>query len=242
MANAQFLYKISCPGGTHTDTNPSCAVYSDGGGFCFACNTTFRDLVVPDTKVIKYVEDLPAKLQYIATLPKQTLRGFELPFDKEGYYIVWPTNDYYKLRRWDSAHPSGRYASPSGIQKPWFIANNSKSRTLVLVEGELNAMSVAKIVNYQVVSPGSATNFYDNYARNKLTSLSGYNKVIVLVDADGPGFEAAIKAKQMIRNQIPDITINAMKEDANSILTTHGEKALRQEITEVGMQRGVRRE
>jgi 5S rRNA maturation endonuclease (ribonuclease M5) len=243
MSKGQFLYKISCPGGTHEDVNPSCGVYSDGNGYCFACNTTFRDVVKPDPTVIKYVENVPEKVKYIQSLPKQTIRGFELPFDSAGYYILWPSLDYYKLRRWDNNHSLGRYLSPSGVTKPWFVANQSKSKTLVLVEGEINAMSVAKVLpTTQVISPGSASNFSDAYSRNKLTELTGYSKVVLLVDADGPGFEAAIKVKQLIKHQVPDIVINTMKEDANSILVAYGETALRKEVAEVGMRGRVRRE
>ena len=238
MRGGQFLYKISCPGGTHEDLNPSCAVYSDGNGYCFACNTPFKEVTQPDLKVVKRVENIYEKMAYIKQLPTQKLRGFEFPFDSSGYYIVWPGGGYYKLRRWDNSHPSGRYSSPVGIVKPWFYANRKErpTKSLIMVEGEINAMSVAvAFPEYDVISPGSATNFMDSYSRNKLISFPTYSKVLILTDNDPSGLEAGVKMKAELVKRIPRTTIYLMNEDANSIHTNYDEKELRKQIEALGV-------
>lgn len=235
-SKAQFKYHINCPSGKHVDNKPSCAIYSDGSGYCFSCNTYFKDLEPADKKVERYVEDLPGKLKYIKSLPTADIRGLKLPADSDGFYIVWPSDNYYKLRRWDDNHPNGRYLSPSGIPKPWFCAHTGTSKTLVLIEGEINALSVALLqLNMTIVSPGSASNFADNTARYYYSRLLGYDRVYLIVDEDGPGFEAAVKAKTLVKEKIPNTKIILMGEDANSILMRDGKEGLQKELKKLGM-------
>ncbi len=112
--------------------------------------------------------------------------------------------------------------------------------TLVLVEGELNALSVGEAFpEWDVCSPGSASDFKKDATRRfLLTTVRYYRTLIICTDYDGPGTEAAIHVKGILVGKIPNIHIALMKRDANEILIENGKEALRAEI-EREMQRGL---
>lgn len=230
------IKKINCPNPDHEDSVASCAVYSDGSGFCFGCQKHFRQLEAPSNQDV-YREDLNAKAIYIDNLPRRQERGLEFPYDDTGYYITWLNSDYYKLRRWDDSHARGRYVSPSGHAKPPFIIGNARNvTTLIFVEGEINALSLAAINPLaDIVSPGGVSSFTDKAIINELPSLVNYAKVIICVDADAAGLEAAIKLKLLVRPYCGDVKIVLMKTDFNEILVERGEEGIKEELKNLGL-------
>lgn len=221
---AAFLYKIRCPDPDHEDSAPSCAVYSDGTGFCFSCNKYFKDLVEPAKEVIKHVEDINEKIKYIENLPTTNTRGLVFPFDNDGYYIVWPNRDYYKLRRWTSIRGGDKYLSPSGHRKPVFgLLAPKVSQELIIVEGEINALSLhSQITHIDIACPGSASSFTDATMLSVLPDLVEYATILIVVDADVAGLTAALKLKELLQQNVLDVTIKLLEKDFNELLIDHG--------------------
>lgn len=233
MNKANFLYKIRCPDPEHEDESPSTALYSDGTAYCFVCNKYFKDIAEPIPTSIKPIEDLHEKLIQISKLPTTEIRGLILPFDNSGYYIVWPTGDYYKLRRWGNHSDRERYLSPSGHRKPLFKLPEKVTPSLLIVEGELNALSIA-LHNpaFDIISPGGVGNFNDSQMLLTLPSLAYYANILIIADADTQGLEASLKLKEKLKQLPSRVTINLVEKDFNQVLVEYGDKFKEQTETE----------
>ena len=228
------MERVFCP--RHEERTPSCVIY-ETHAYCYGgCGRIElaeigRNMADKPTQP-KYVEDLCTKLSYIDSLPQKPIRGFEMPHDDQGYYVVWPDRSYYKLRLWDA--PSGnKYRGPAGHPKPPFWVRRWGQETLALVEGEVNAMSIsAAFLEWDVCSPGSASDFKTDKTRSfLLTYCTRYCTVVVITDRDGPGTEAAITTKGLLLGKVPSIPIILLEQDANQVLCDKGKEALRETIT-----------
>jgi hypothetical protein len=234
---SRLIKKIRCPSGTHTDSTPSCALYADGSGFCFSCRAFFKKLGDVEESPEIVPENLDEKLAYIEGLPVDKIRGLTLPYDNTGYYIVWPDRSYYKLRRWTVNGSSDRYLSPRGIHKTLFVLESLiNSDLLIIVEGEINALSLRKAgINCAIICPGSTTNFTERYLTGHLPKLTSCSRILILVDNQYVSFEAALNTKVFLNQHCLNIRIILMDKDCNEILVERGEQALKKEIEDVEM-------
>lgn len=224
--------KLHCLNPDHVEDTPSLAVYADGSGYCFGCQSYFRQVASP--KVVPQVEkeDLVAKIGTISRLPLVKTRGLLFPHDKDGYYIVWPDKSYYKLRYWLPKGP--KYKSPKGHQKPWFWASQRGSRTLALVEGEINAISLSRAVSCDVVSPGSIGDFINGTMKDSLHMFRSYDTIYVCVDKD-VGVTNALKFKELVKPFCQDVAIVLLDQDFNEMLTTLEFKSFKQKLVGLGL-------
>lgn len=226
---SRVQYRVICPNPNHKESTPSCAVYEDGSGYCFGCSTYFKDLGknVSTQAPIVEKEDLQKSLEYIDSLPKMEHRGLVFPYDNRGYYLVWPTRDYYKLRRW-TGNP--KYMGAKGHAKPWFHIKN-KSKKLILVEGEINALSLHEAdKSIEIISPGGVGNFFDKSMQVALPFFKQYDEINIIVDNDDVGINAALKCKQLINSYCLDVRIILAEEDCNEILVKHGTDKLKEKF------------
>ena len=128
----------------HDDAHASMRVYGDFA-YCFVCCVSIpvSELNLParvDTK--REITNIKEELEYIEALPTETIRGLQMHCDHAGYYIIWPNKPFYKKRMYSGKN---RYIGPSGHKVPLYICHGD-SRHLVVVEGELNAASIDKLV------------------------------------------------------------------------------------------------
>lgn len=221
--------KVLCP--KHEDTNPSVEVYEDVG-YCFVCRQSIPfielglDSVVPSGP--KYIEDLEKKREYIDTLPRREIRGFQFPCSTKGYYILFPESNYFKFRFFDGPE---KYKNPSGHSQPLFIAIFRGSSNLFIVEGEINALSIScAYPEADVVSPGSAGEFDSKKQTANLTLYSKYENITIIVDRDAAGTLAAIQLKSFLIKKVPKVSIVLMPVDANDLLLQHGKEYLKEDI------------
>ncbi len=223
--------KIRCP--KHDDQTPSLQVYNNGA-FCFAgCGLIpLSDLGLKPGEVTqeeKYVEDLDQVFLKINNLPLGDFRGFKLPHDPQGYYIVWPNHTYYKRRNF-SGKP--KYKGPAGLSPPIFWVRQGTADTLLVVEGEFDALSAAlALPELDVMSPGSTSNFN----RKLLTELKPYANIILIADSDPAGIEAVIGLGALIHAELPGATFKRVLKasggaDLNELHTSIGIDAVRQEV------------
>lgn len=221
----------------HEESTASLVIYPDGYR-CYGCGAhgPLSDLgrKASAQQKERYVENVQEKLRYIDGLPKRTVRGFDLPADDTGYYLVWPDRSYFKLRLWNPSGKEPKYRNPSGHNQPPFWCRRGSSRTLSLVEGEINALSVAEAMpEWDVCSPGSASDFKKDKSRSfLLTYCTPYCTVVIMADKDGAGTEAAIHTKGLLLGKVPHIPIVLMDTDANQVLCEQGKEALRAKIQE----------
>jgi hypothetical protein len=222
------MKRYLCP--IHKEDTPSVILYDDRA-WCFGCSRQIPlDMLGVSVDVTldrgdKYVEDIQASLKRISALPKKEIRGFSLPYDVRGYYIVWPDNTYYKCRTYDMG---SRYIGPMGHQKPIFKFEHF-SRDLIIVEGEINAMSLnAMQLGVDIISPGGAGDFYSKSARYWVNNLKAYDKIYVIVDNDAAGAKAGIQVKAAIlASGNPRVFLHLDEIDANDRYTSDKEEAKR---------------
>jgi DNA primase len=216
----------------HKDTTPSMNVYKDHG-FCFVCGKyafpdELRGVDFAEAEREVEPEDRDATFAYINRLPKIQLRGLEFPADEHGYYVCWPDRSYYKKRLNGG---KARYIGAAGHQKPVFWANKVGSRALVIIEGEINALSVAKACpELDVMSPGGAGDFSAKRAKHYLRNVSHYDIILVVVDNDKAGALACIELMGALSGYGKQARHHLMEPDANEVLVEQGKDKLRQQI------------
>jgi hypothetical protein len=214
----------------HDDRRPSMYLFPNGG-FCFVCgkSATLAELGNPEppTEEELLPEDLARSFAYIDSLALRQWRGLTLPLDDDSAYLVWPDRTYYKRRLLHNEKV--RYLSPLGHRKPWFWARR-EGDTLIVIEGELNCLSVAEATPYACVSPGGAGDFSSTQAKKNLPSIIQYDTILVVADADAAGAKAVIDLYGELAGRGKTAKTLLMPTDANEVLQQRGKEELRQEI------------
>lgn len=228
-----MLKRILCP--RHKEDTPSCVVYAEHA-FCFGCQQSIPlsevGLSPEDAPEETKKEDIEAKVAEVVNLPIANIRGFSLHTDGDGYYVLWPSMDFYKYRRFGEG---AKYIGPKGHTPPIFQANlhHENMNTCFVVEGEFNAMSVAQVAqNFRVLSPGGAGQFYSSKTgRELLTILKDYDRIIIIADNDAAGAKAGIelKAKCLAQGKWKT-SIHLWDIDANELLVKYGQERLAEEV------------
>lgn len=217
-------------------------VYPDGHGYCFACNFYAKDAGEPTEVQGKdtYVENVQESVRHIQNLPLLAARGLNFHHDSNGFYILWPNAPYYKYRLL-GAEESNRYRSPTGVKKPLFVARDTGGRGwLIIVEGEINALSIAKAMpEHAVCSPGGVSDFVSKRALSEyLPFYRRYAKIVVIGDHDDPGKRASTLLMLELQKD-REVLARWMSTDANELLQQeNGEERVRQEVEHL---MGVRR-
>lgn len=230
--------KVNCP--YHKDDTASMHIYPDGRAYCFGCGKSINSDELLGKDIYKYAkksgfkntykEDITKSLNCISKHPVKEIRGLQLPCDIAGYYIVYPNAPYYIKRVWDDKDKN-RYRSPKGIVKPIYKVRQVKpSEFLLLIEGQLNALtadSCFRQLNTSIGSPGAASDF------NRVATIEyclQYSKVCLIVDKDAAGVAAGIQLKQTIEKLGKRCVLYAMERDLNEILCTDGQEEVNKEI------------
>lgn len=226
--------KVLCP--WHKEDTPSLEIYPNGSVYCFGCNRFASGVVPPSEITPVFVEDLNAKIELISQLPQKVIRGVFLPYDDVSYYIVWPGLNYYK-RRFNEDGSGSKYKCPSGHKKPLFwAAQFQNAKTVFIVEGEMNALSLSQVVpdNVDVCSPGSAGDLYSSqYKETLLNIATEYENIVLIADNDEPGAKGIIELMGRLLQVNKRLSYFLMDEDANDILVKHGEDTLRTKTMEM---------
>ncbi len=229
--------KYFCP--RRPEKTPSAHAYGDHF-FCFGCGArgSIKELGLEPGERLEtvYVEDVSSTISYIDTLSRKTIRGFSLPFNDRGYYLVYPCRTFYKFRI-ESASSGSKYRGPSGHSKPWFTVVDSMQETVAIVEGEFNALSLGLLEGpFDIVSPGGAGDFYSKSAQANLRKYANYGRAEIICDADAAGAQAAIETKaKLITIGCPEVRIHLVERDFNDILVQDGKEALREEVKRMGL-------
>lgn len=222
--------KASCISGLHEDKTPSMAIYDNGSAYCFSCCSHFANIQAPVAEVKKEPENLTEKFIYINSLPWVDHRGLKFMHDSRGYFITWPGQEYYKYRLWAPRADEPKYIGAKGIKKPWYVLRAyQKTKTCVITEGEINALSIASAFDDtttssncrpDILSPGGASNFFDGEMKSRVEVFKNYATLLVLVDKDKAGVEGVINFHKLAKPYCSDIRIKLMDKgnDANDIL------------------------
>lgn len=191
--------------------------------------------VEKEQKADSFVENVrETYASYIDKLPLVEHRGLLFPSDSTGYFVTWPTDTYYKYRRTGDTSEGGKYRSPKGVKKPpLIIPKNLHSDVVVVVEGEINALSLNSIPHtYAIISPGGAGDFYGRNLDTYFDWLVSYKHILAVLDADKAGITAGIEFKsRLLTYGHTSNKLALWDKDANDILTSEGKEALNAKIT-----------
>lgn len=223
-----MLERILCP--FHKEKTPSCVLYEERY-HCYGCgkNGPLEELpgeyhAGKQTKRKK--TNIFRDLAYIRDLPRHSIRGLSLPCDDSFYYIVWPSGDYYTKRHRDLHSADSKYLCPSGHSRPLFIPKRG-TKGLLVVEGEINALSAAEVLNdWTICSPGGTSLFAKH-----LTFFKQFDTVVVAVDKDIAGFQAIQSLHNELSGQA-NFEYYMLPKDFNDILVQHGKQTLRKQLKE----------
>lgn len=224
------MQRILCP--VHEEETPSCVVYHDHWR-CYGCGASgpLSQLGLKGTSAISRPPpvDLPSELARIRALPLVTVRGLRLPADADSYYVVWPCGGYYKRRKFFPGD-GPKYIGPRGHKKPPLWARREAgSATLVLVEGELNALSLAQACTHaDVMSPGGVGDFKETL----VYAVAGYTRYILVLDRDKPGLDAGQKMRNWLLKLTPYVDLHLVQPDLNDKLVNG---TLREEVRSWGL-------
>lgn len=200
------------------------AVYGEWS-YCFVCHARVltSELKLPrsaqEIREVRHPDNVPENVEYIEGLPKKIIRGLDLHYDDDGYYVLWPNKNYWKLRFWEG---KSRYLSPRGVKKPLFVYPGN-SDLLVVVEGELNAVTL-QMCEYgeaKIVSPGSATELvkYINYYLK-------FKRILIITDKDNPGVVYGLDLKERLLSHNKRVELHLVEKDFNDVFTEEGEEAV----------------
>lgn len=220
-----------CP--FHAEKTPSLVIYPTGY-VCYGCGKKGKLKELPENlqKEGQHVtehepEDLTERFRYIDALPREYIRGLEFPADDRGYFVCGVDRNYYKYRLFNPGKGS-KYIGPKGHSTPLFWAERKRKNTLCIVEGEINALSVARVMReWDVCSPGSASNFNTNNLSKYLTQFTQYANIVVVLDNDPAGIKALIETRATFLYKLPFVRYLQMDCDANEVLIVEGEEGLR---------------
>ncbi len=215
--------KVKCLNPLHTDDTPSMEVYPEGTAYCFSCGYYLADHDLPSVPT-KPKADIHKEMEHISGLTLRQIRGLYLPADEQGYYIVWPDRGYYKKRLLDG---KTRYIGPAGHRAPLFVIPGKSKETLVVIEGEINALSMSYAIGdiYTIVSPGSC-----NEMTKCITYCLDYSIVYVIVDKDVAGVINGLKLKDELISRKKRVQIIAKETDYNQTLQDKGSSGLKETV------------
>ena len=197
--NNEVLTQGPCPNCTSSDAY---TVYSDGGSYCFSCgfftngdNKTPRPTTTtPHTnRMINYSGDfVPLSNRRITedTCKKFNVRqeGPELRFpyySSTGRIVAYKTRDPNKNFSW---HGKNEDSQLFGQQ---LFGTGGSTKTIVVVEGELDALSVWQArPNWPVVSVPNGAKGALKALQNQLNYLLAFDEIVLMFDNDDAGIAA----------------------------------------------------
>ncbi len=192
-------------------------VYADGHSYCFSCQTYTPPNKIDDTIQYTY-EYLPYR-----GINKETFQFFDCKtkISPEGKPLEigfkYP-NDFYKIRRWDQ---KGFYTK--GESKPGLFGRNKfaggSNRSIVITEGELDALSMYQVLRVPVCSVHSSSSCGRDIAADR-SYINSFERIYLAFDGDSAGRAAAAEAaRHFDYNKVYEIKFpGGTRKDANDYL------------------------
>src|SRR5690606_40100808 len=96
----------------------------------------------------------------------------------------------------------------------------------IIVEGEINALSLATVVDdWTIISPGATTQFCK---KPYLREYEKYDKIVIVADRDKAGAIAVIELKPLLLKNTHDVRHVLIDKDFNDWLVQNGPEGLRE--------------
>lgn len=177
----------------------------------------------------KRIENVEQTIKYINGLERKTIRGVpNIPYDNDFFYILGYLAPYYLKSRHERRDDEPKYIGPTGVSRPIFKPLQNDGNPLIVVEGEMNVLSIGySNPNYNVISCGGVNGF-----QKHLDFYRKYDKIVLIADEDLAGLEATLLTRLDLLEMGKEVSIKLMKDDANTILIRDGKETLAKFIQE----------
>lgn len=235
-SDAEFLGHQSCP---KCGSSDALGVYSDGHGFCFSCQTHFKEVdnVEATAKVVSYNRPaemygqpmaMPERRISLDTVKKYGVTVETVPNGHEAFKHHYPYYDNGgKFIGTKARRVSDKSFSTSGNMKDNTLFGQqlfkNEGRFVTVVEGELDALAAFEMLGSKFpvvsVSKGAAGAVKD--FKQNLEWLEGFENVVIAFDNDTAGREAADKCAQILSPNKARIVNMTMFKDASDYLTNN---------------------
>ena len=235
-SDAEFLGHQSCP---KCGSSDALGVYSDGHGFCFSCQTHFKEVdnVEATAKVVSYNRPaemygqpmaMPERRISLDTVKKYGVTVETVPNGHEAFKHHYPYYDNGgKFIGTKARRVSDKSFSTSGNMKDNTLFGQqlfkNEGRFVTVVEGELDALAAFEMLGSKFpvvsVSKGAAGAVKD--FKQNLGWLEGFENVVIAFDNDTAGREAADKCAQILSPNKARIVNMTMFKDASDYLTNN---------------------
>jgi twinkle protein len=217
-SQTKFLRHESCPKCGSSDGK---AVYDDGSGYCFPCETYFKAADGLDTQTLGKVIPMTNKANTEALM--QSERHFKSIPDRgitkatcEAYGVTqtdiehwYPYTDVkgsdvaYKIRSVEDK----KFVSKGNIKDAILFGQvnwNGGGKFVTIVEGELDALAAYQMMGskYPVVSIKNGAQSAVKDCQAQYEWLDSFEAIVLAFDADEPGQEAAGKVAELFGNKV----------------------------------------
>ena len=222
---ADFTHHTNC---TECGSSDGLAVYSDGGGTCFSCGYTSKQLnteakpertTMPKTKKVKLVPKNKIKYKKITRrkISEETCRKYEYGIadidfidPDSGDWMTYDT-EVANYRDMDGTLVAQKlktqedkmFKFPGGNAELLFGAHlwrNKGGKRIVITEGEMDALAVAEAFEckWPVVSIAAGSKSAKECIAHNLEFLESFDEIILWFDSDKAGIEALNECKGLI--------------------------------------------
>ena len=235
-SDAEFLGHQSCPKCSSSD---ALGVYSDGHGFCFSCQTHFKEVdnVEATANVVSYNRPaemygqpmaMPERRISLDTVRKYGVTVETVPNGHEAFKHHYPYYDRSnKFIGTKARRVSDKSFSTSGNMKDNTLFGQqlfkNEGRFVTVVEGELDALAAFEMLGskFPVVSVSKGASGAVKDFKQNLEWLEGFENVVIAFDNDTAGREAADKCAQVLSPNKARIVTMSMFKDASDYLANN---------------------
>lgn len=188
-----FVRHEPCPECTSSD---AFAIYSDGGGYCFSCGYHCKGdgQSIPSTKttrMIPYQGDFSAIKS--RRLTEETCRKYNVRVDSNPSVIRFPYYSGSKIVAYKERDKEKNFTWKGKNEDQQLFGQQlfgTDGKTIVVTEGELDAMAYYQIKKWPAVSVPNGAKAAKKALQRQLKYLLGFREIILLFDNDAAGREA----------------------------------------------------
>lgn len=235
-SESEFVRHEPCPSCGSSD---ALGRYTDGHGHCFSCgHYEFGDGQSIPTHKPQFRMDFTGDIVPLRSrgILEDTCKKFNVRYDAETKSLRFPYYDSsgqliaFKARSPDKDFRwSGKNEDHQLFGQQLFGGAKGNNKTIVITEGELDALSVWQArPNWPVVSLDNGAQAAKKSLQHQYKFIDRYDEIVLLFDNDEPGQRAAQECAQLFSHQKVFIATLSNYKDANEAIMAKDAEAIRQ--------------
>lgn len=242
LAESPFVeMHIACPNESECGSHDAASKREDGSYFCFSCNRSYpaagatkkaakpKKLTESDKEVLTVKQNMVIRALPTRGLTQATCKVWNygtrvVGTDNIQHVAVYP--DSVKIRNVADKTFFWIGEAHKGLYGKWLWGSGGKQ--VVITEGELDAQSVSQAYGHKwpVVSVPQGVQSAHKAVAHDLEWLSTFDKIILFLDDDAPGREAAERCAKMLPPGKAYIAVVPGYKDANEALVDKKSEAI----------------